>query len=723
MKKSRKKTYLDEIINPKDPVNGKVRASLELLYHVSREFAAAPDLRTVLERVLLLSMQTVGATSGSIIVVDDNGKPVESALITGSQVHDHTTQRLLITLERGLAGWVARNQKAALVTDTRLDQRWLARRYDLDEPGGTKAEPGGTKAEPDASKSAVSVPIMARDRLVGVVTLAHKDAGFFTTDHLALIQAIADQAGLSILNARLYAESQRQARVMTALAESATAITATLDLEDVLKRILEQIIQVMRVQAVSLALMDPLKEELVFRAAIGWPNQGNIHTRLKLGTSIVGWAAKEGQGLVVPDVREDPRYDAETEQRTGLAVNSIACVPISSQDQVIGVLEALNPVGGIFDLDALPVLTGIGSLAGTAIRHAQLFERLQAAHQRFRELFEDSIDLILISDWQGRIIEANRQAVYTTGFEAGAIQGMMIGDLHQLEQDRLGQSFERLSAGEPVSYESVLHTRGDRGDVPIQVYARKIQIEEVPHIQWILRDISERKHLDTVRDDLLSMIYHDLQSPLSNVKSSLDLANTMITDHDDPTLKYLMGIASRSTERVQRLINSLLDISRLEAGQPIGNRQPTEITGLVKESLEIVLPTLEAKHQQLQITVPPGLPEVLVDADMIRRTLSNLVENAVKFSPPGSHIQISGSHDGDWVYIWVQDNGPGIPAGEHERIFLKYTRLNYQDSPKGLGLGLAYCRLAIEGHGGCIWVDSEVGKGARFTFTLPIAIK
>ena len=170
-------------------------ASLELLYDVSREIAAALDLRTVLHRVLFLSMKNVRAISGSIIVLDGNQQPVESAIITGSQLHEQTTQQLRITYERGLAGWVIRNQKAVLVPDTSQDERWL-RRPDDD-------------AERTGPKSAVSAPILARDHLVGVMTLVHPTPGFFTQDHLALVRAITDQAGVAVLNARLYAESQR----------------------------------------------------------------------------------------------------------------------------------------------------------------------------------------------------------------------------------------------------------------------------------------------------------------------------------------------------------------------------------------------------------------------------------------------------------------------------------------------------------------------------------
>jgi len=683
------------------------RTSLELLYHVSREFAAALDLRTVLQRVLFLSMQTVGAMTGSIIVLDDNGKPVESALITGSHLHDHTTQRLRITLERGLAGWVVRNHQAVLITDTRRDERWISRKYEPDEERGPK--------------SAVSAPLMVRERLVGVMTLVHQTPGFFSQQHLELVQAISDQAGIAVLNARLYADSQRQARVMTALAESAAAITASLNTENVLVRILEQISQALRVQAVSLALIDSKKEELTFRAAIGWENMESITSRIKIGQGIAGWVAREGRGVIIPETMTDSRFDPEINRRTGLSVEAIACAPIRSRGELIGVLEAVNPNDGVFDSDALFVLTGIGSLAGTAIRHAQLFESLQAAHQRYRELFEDSIDLLMITNWEGNILEANRQAELISGYNKQDLLGMKISQLHKLDEEKTGTYFSILAEGTTVTYESQLQTKQEQ-PIPIQVYVRQVYIEELAHLQWIFRDITERKNLDTLREDLLSMIYHDLQSPLANVVSSLDIIGTLLYPAQDTSLTSMVNIAKRSTDRIQRLTNSLLDINRLEAGQPVRNRLAINPAFLAQDAVETVFPLTQSKNQELINNVPAGLPQVLVDGDMIRRVLVNLLENAIKYTQQNGKIQLGGDQDDGWIKLWVEDNGPAVPDSEHERIFQKFTRLSYREAPKGLGLGLTYCRLAVEGHGGKIWLDSKLKAGARFVFTLPIAI-
>jgi NtrC-family two-component system sensor histidine kinase KinB len=683
------------------------RTSLELMYHIGRELASALDLRTLLQQVLILSTQNVGAVNGSIIVLDSQGQPVEAALVVGKRVIEHTTQQLQITFEQGLAGWVARHRQVVLISDTSKDDRWLQRPDDADDRTGPKA--------------AVSAPVLARDELVGVMTLVHPTPGSLAEEHLALVQAIADQAGIAVLNARLYAESQRQARVMTALAESASAINASLNLEEVIQQILEQINQALQVEVVSLALIDAQHEMLEFRAAAGFPGNDIIGMRQSISKGIAGWVAREGKGIIVPDAYADPRFLDSIDKELKFKTQAIVCAPIRAKGQVIGILEAINPKDGVFDQDALLVLTGIGSLAGTAMEHAELFERLEAAHQRYRELFEDSIDPILLTNHEGNILEANRQAELTTGYNRDGLRSLSVADLQVVDTQEVSEKFDKLGSGEMISYETTLRTQDGR-EIPLQVYARDVLIDGSSQFQWILRDISERKNLDSLREDLTSMIYHDLRSPLANVVSSLDVLSSMLPDSTEGNIRSLLNIATRSTERIQRLTNSLLDINRLEAGLPAVNRQPTPPGVLVMDALDAIRPLALNKDIEIELSVPDDLPDAGVDPDMIRRVLINLYENAIKFSPVNRKIWIGvQAEDAQMVQFWVKDSGSGIPVTERQRIFDKFTRLHPKDGPRGLGLGLAYCRLAVEGHGGHIWVESGSENGSVFRFTVPVA--
>ncbi len=683
----------------------RTRALLELLIGVSREVASALDLRTVLQRLLFAAIQNVGGERGSIVVLDDLGKPVDATIVYGKRALEHTTQQLRETVERGLAGWVVQHRKPVLIPDTSMDERWLRRADDA--------------AENTGAKSAICVPLLARERLIGVLTLVHPVPNTFIEEHLELMQAIADQASVAVLNARLYTETQRTARVMSALAEGAAAINTSLEMPDVWRRILNQTMQALQVETVALALIDASDENLVYLAAAGH-NSGNIPGRNIPDPEGLAWLViEEKHGIVIPSVRLDHRY-SEVDLFGGIEMRAIAIAPIQTQGKVIGVLEAINPISGGFDPDAMLVMTGLGSLAGTTIQNAQFLEKLQGAHKRYRELFEDSVDPILITDWEGRILEANRQAVTVSGYTTEQLHALSIDQLHQVNWNKTGLEFEQLKEKEQCNYESVLH-KSNGGTTPIEVRARRVEFEESDSLQWILRDITERKELDSLRDDLTAMIYHDLRSPLGNIISSLDMLDNMLPE--DESMQSMMGIATNSTARIQRLVNSLLDIHRLESGQKIVDQKSVDPTELIQEAIRDVEPAASSRHQTIDKLLEGKYPLIWVDVDMIHRVLINLLENAIKFTPSQRRIEIGAQPDGVFVKIWVRDNGPGIALADQQRIFDKFTRLRGKERPGGLGVGLAFCKLAVQGHGGQIWVESVVDKGTTFWLTLPVAQK
>lgn len=695
------------MITPIESEYTTTQESLELLYHISREIASTLDMSVVLQKVLSLSMRTIGAVSGSIIVIDDDGNPIGSTIIYEDSVLEHSTKRLGSLLDGGLAGWVVDHRKPALVLNTKRDERWV------------KSKRGNEGDDDGKAKSSISVPFIALDHLVGVITLSHPVPLFFTSDHLDLMQAIADQAAIAIMNARLYTASQQQALVMGALAKSASAITASLNLKDVLQRILEQINQALRVEVVSLALFNPKQDLLEFSASSAFDSE-IVGKQFKLGEGITGWVAQTKKGIIVPDVSLDSRFNVDIDKSPGSETHAIACAPIVSQRELIGVLQAVNPIEGRFDSDALLVLTGIGSLAGTAIRHARLFEQLQVAHRRYRDLYDSSIDAILITNSKGIIIETNFQALTYTEFLKSELQEKHINSIHEINYEVVGEDLENITSAFTLSYESELKTKSERV-IPIQVHVATTEIAGEQLLQWTFRDITERRELDQLRDDLLSMVYHDLRSPLGNVLSSLDVLESIQSFDHDPTIQSLFEIAVRSTKRIERLTNSLLDINRLEAGQPVTNTNPTKASNLIEASVEAVLPIANNKEQEVFIRIQDNIPLAEVDENMVQRVLINLLENAVKYTPPKSHITVGAAQTGQELCFWVEDTGPGIPEGKRPSIFDKYTRLHGKGGPKGIGLGLAYCRLAVEGHGGRIWVDEATSGGARFAFTLPIA--
>jgi PAS domain S-box-containing protein len=679
------------------------RSLLELLYRVSSEVATALDLRTVLQRVLYAAIDNVGGERGSIVVMDEHGEPLDSIIVHGKRIQGDTTRQLRVTVEHGLAGWVVRNRKPALVPDTSRDKRWFRRPDDAVQKSG--------------AKSAICVPLMAREELVGVMTLVHSLPNAFDRGHLELMQAIADQTGIAILNARLYTESQRQARVMTALVEGAATINASLKMNDVFQRILNQTMQALQVETVALALKDEKSGEFIFHAATGLHAGSVLGKRAETSRGVIEKVVTERRGIVIPALRDENPF-AKRKVFNGIDSKAIALVPIQAQGKVIGVMEAINPISGVFNPDALLVMTGIGDLAGTTIQNARLFARVEETQKRYYELFYDNIDPIFITDREGKIIDGNRNALALSKYEAKTLLAMKIEEIHDINRKIVGRTFERLQEEQNSNYEALFYPKKGES-LPVEVYVRSISWGEQDAIQWIFRDISERKALDALRNDMTSMIYHDLRSPLANVVSSLEVLDNLLTEKDESILSVL-NIAHNSTERMQRLIASLLDINRLESRKEVITRRAVSPYDLVQDALNAIRPSTAARQQKIHQNLAENLPRIWVDGDMIRRVLINLLENASKFTPVEGNIEIGAKMQEEWLQIWVADDGIGISPEDRANIFEKFSRASNTAKISGLGIGLAFCRLAVNKHGGKIWIDRNHNKGTRFSLILPI---
>jgi PAS domain S-box-containing protein len=349
------------------------------------------------------------------------------------------------------------------------------------------------------------------------------------------------------------------------------------------------------------------------------------------------------------------------------------------------------------------------------------------ADARFRHVFAEGFDPIILTDYLGRILDGNRQAVNFFGLERRALTSANVRDLHHPDEPLPDVS--KLTGLGSMSFQSRVVAERFKGGrarhavLNVEVRARRLTPGREGTWQWIYHDVSSRVELEEMREDLIAMLLHDLQSPLGNVISALELLRMQMdkAETDGMTLS-LLDIASRSSGQLQRLIASLMDISRLEAGQPVGRQTPIELPKLVANAYDIEEPNFTRRGVTLQTNLPDDLPPVRVEENMISRVLLNLFDNALKYSANGEVVAVDARPaEYDFLLVSVSDQGTGIPKEFREIIFDKFRRVKSNTGAKGLGLGLAFCRLAVEAHGGRIWVDDAPGGGARFNFSLPLA--
>ncbi|WP_162159641.1 GAF domain-containing sensor histidine kinase [Cystobacter fuscus] len=220
------------------------------------------------------------------------------------------------------------------------------------------------------------------------------------------------------------------------------------------------------------------------------------------------------------------------------------------------------------------------------------------------------------------------------------------------------------------------------------------------------------------RDDVLAVVAHDLRNPLNAISIS---AQTLLRQQivvGDTRLQAPLRIIRGSVERMNRLIQDLLNVSRLEAGRLAVETYPEPTESLLQEALEEARPL--ASRLQLGTDIAEVLPWVRVDRERILQVFSNLLGNALKFTPPGGRVTLGARAEGTVVRFWVSDTGPGIPPEAREHLFDRFWQMRHGDR-RGAGLGLSIAKGLVEAHGGRIWVESEPGRGSTFCFVVPVA--
>ena len=512
---------------------------------------------------------------------------------------------------------------------------------------------------------------------------------------------------------------ERKVRELAFLHETSQLLTATLDLDSLLRSLMTQVRDFFQVEAVSVALINEDGDQLTFRVAVGKASEAVTGLKLPLGKGIAGWVAQHGESILVRDVYNDPRFFSGVDEKTAFHTQTVLAAPIETEQGPIGAIEALNPASDVTDERHLQLLDQVAEQAALAIHNAELYQRARRAEQRYEQLFHGSPVPVFVMDFDTRIIDLNEKGADLLGRPRDQLIDTTWCDWLGDESAACEAFFsDAPKTGRRTTQMEVPSQGGTR---TLRVHMTVINYGGERAIQWIGHDITELTELERMRDDLMHMIVHDLQNPLSNIVGSLQMMDHALSAGDDAIpMMDVLHVAMRSSRRLQRLINSLLDLRQLEEGKADLDRVVVRPDHVAQEALEVVRPVIRKKGQDLTVEIPSDLPSVEVDQDMIIRVLTNLLDNAAKFTQTGGEIGLFIEERGDSVVFTVSDNGPGISPDAQKWVFERFTRLESTRKMKGTGLALPFCKLAVEAHGGEIWVDSTPGEGSAFTFTLPL---
>jgi two-component system, NtrC family, sensor histidine kinase KinB len=383
----------------------------------------------------------------------------------------------------------------------------------------------------------------------------------------------------------------------------------------------------------------------------------------------------------------------------------------------------------------------LASHAAIGMNNARLFRQVTEARDRLQAVLNSTHDVVIVQDVTGRLILANPRTAELFG--AAAAEWLWLNnplDPDQLTAGSRDQGWEtdtghlveiiRHMNDQPEEAIDVAFSFGDDRD------RRYVQGTASPVISAtgqvigrvaVLRDVTHQHDLEQFREDMTSMLIHDLQGPLAAIISSLEVLRE---DYgmDSGAPGELVRIGLGSGRKLLGRIESLLRIRQLEERQVRLDLQSVPLHELIQPVVQEYRPTAAAAKIDMQVNLASDLPPVVVDEEIIGRLFGNLLDNALKYTPSGGRIEIRGSlessADGPYALCAVADSGPGIAAEAQEAIFERFRRGAKPQPGRrgGTGIGLTYCRLAVEAHGGRIWVESEVGRGSTFYFTLPVNI-
>ncbi len=490
------------------------------------------------------------------------------------------------------------------------------------------------------------------------------------------------------------------------LRQSLTDLTNSLEPRQVLDHILGRALHVTGARWGSILLLDEqgrLRDKFLCRVDAAGSRLDRI-----LSKGLAAWVVNSRQGTVIFDTDQDARWlnfpEDEEPSRSAVAV------PFLRRERVLGLLVLTHPLPFQFSEGHLALLQELAQQAAVCLENADLYTAAESERRKLAAILEGTTDVVVALDTCGNILLLNGAAERAFHALAPEVVGLpMDQGLAHPGLDRLfSQALERQEAvtGELTSPDGRV---------------RYCSVSPVKGVGWVavMQDITYLKELDRMKSEFVSTVSHDLRSPLTAVRGFADLLPILGTMTEEQV--EAVGKIRRAVSQMNELINDLLDLGKIEAGidMPKG---PCLLEEIVREVVDAQLGSAKGKGQNLDLEIEAGLPPVVGNAGRLRQVVTNLVDNAIKYTPSGGQVWVRLNRQGGNLLLRVSDTGVGIAPKDQEQLFQKFYRVRTPETEgiPGTGLGLAIVRSIVEQHGGRIAVQSAAGQGSTFTVTLPV---
>ncbi|NUM48072.1 MAG: GAF domain-containing protein [Anaerolineales bacterium] len=479
---------------------------------------------------------------------------------------------------------------------------------------------------------------------------------------------------------------------------------STLDLDEVLGTVLSMTVQSVGANEGSIFLLD--NQGWVKRSILA---RGNVPPEVKfpvlvtvMSKGFAGWVFQNRRADIIQDTKNDPRWVPLTDDPH--ATRSVIGVPLVRREQIVGILTLTHPKPNVFTSWHLELLNAIARQAAAAIENAQLYTQANNERQMLQAILGSVQEAIIVADLRDRIIFWNAAAQQSLGLTENA-RNKPLKDI--LAEDAL-LFFYQTAEGER-RFKQVALNDGRYFEC---------SLIRVPNIGKVLamHDITTFKKLDALKSEFVSHVSHDLKNPLMLIGGYAAL----LEEDLEGTSAAHAGTITQTVERMREFIDDLLDLSRIEMGIE-AEFKPIDMNGVMLASVTNMQAL--AMQNDIALITKQTDSELIVKGSPVRlgQAISNLVGNALKFTPGGGKITTCTSMEEGLIVVRVADTGPGIPPVLQGKLFQKFSKLG-QDTTRGgegHGLGLAIVRSVVEAHGGRVWVESQVGEGSVFAFGIP----
>jgi len=598
---------------------------------------------------------------------------------------------------------------------------------------------------------AYALPLLENDRWVGLILIGDRSATWTRSD-LSLLNTLRRRAGVSIENARRYSAAIQSRNDLAAVFEASLVASSLLDLRGALERLAEHITHALGMDGVTLSAWDRDRDHLIswlgYRRKPFGPQDMLGSIQPLSGMPAAREALLDRRPRVISSIHVQA-HPAEVQWLNEYGIAQMLLLPLVARDTVIGLARLYTlDLSRTFEPIDVQLAQTLATQAAVSIDNARLIEELRDAARTLEKKVADRTEELERTIRHQQIEASKTQAIIESVGDGVVVidsGGTLIlmnvaaeGILERRREHLLGLRLSELSATldentlpwvramqEWLGGDSTHEERIELGERTISAILSPVSLGgQAQGLVNVLRDVSRDVEINRAKSAFVSIVSHELRTPMTAMKGHVSLMQREVVGPITAEQRSSLEVIRNNIDRLSRLVDDLLDISRIETGRVRLSLEPVSLDEAVSDVTHTLSARLRERGHDLEMRVPGGLPRVRVDGSRLTQILTNLIGNAIEYTPTGGKISVSARADDLFAVVEVSDTGVGIPPEEQERVFENFFR---GDNPvvrdaKGTGLGLPIVQSLVEMHGGRIWLQSDgvPGHGTTFSFTLPL---